>query len=220
MVECGWAFLLAFFLKRLQRRKGRWHQQHQACCQCGGGHTIGTEFTYRGERLYAKPRIAKFYALDEGCGLGDYNLTFDPQTGRGANERLKDSPVAAFSVECQVTAIQSDKVQFTTKLVIEAFELFFETPVILSETSKPALPKKRAGTWSDWKIDHCLPTIGFARIDAGTGELSSDATASTKGAVIGEGSSATPQPSAVCSVSAVRTPASGMQPRFQQVSWS
>ena len=69
--------------------------------------------------------------------------------------------------------MQSDKVQLTTPLSIEASDLIYDAPVILSGKGSPSLPKKSVGTWSDWKIDHCLPTIGFVNIDAGTGALGS-----------------------------------------------
>ena len=116
--------------------------------------------------------------------------------------------------------MQSDKVQFTTPLSIEASDLIYDAPVILSGKGSPSFPKKSFGTWSDRKIDHCLPTIGFVNIDAGTGALSLDGTKSTEGAAIGEDSSETPQPSTVCKVSALRNQPRGRRTGCRQVSSS
>ena len=107
-----------------------------------------------------------------------------------------------------MTAFQSDKVQFTATLSIQAFGLFYESPVILSGSGSSS-PKTSAGAWSDWGIDHCLPGIGFVKIQTDTGALSLDGSGSTEGAFIGEDSAAIPQPGGLCSVSAMRRTTAG-----------
>jgi len=192
---------------------------NQACCQCGGGTTTGTAFTYEIGRfavgqdisMAPKPRTALFYSVDQGCALGDYNLTFDPKTGIVAMADGKDKPTEPFAVSCQVTAIQSDTVYHTTSLALSTSYISYEPAVVLTATGSLPSVSSQPDVWSTYAIDYCMPTIDFVSIDSATGKLTLKANATDAvGAVSsGEEEAATPQPSAFCTISATRTPGTG-----------
>eukprot|EP00933_Yihiella_yeosuensis_P021070 TRINITY_DN16769_c0_g1_i1.p1 TRINITY_DN16769_c0_g1~~TRINITY_DN16769_c0_g1_i1.p1 ORF type:complete len:2816 (-),score=557.46 TRINITY_DN16769_c0_g1_i1:303-8750(-) len=164
--------------------KYRGVSSNEACCKCGGGALSATPFGYPDSRfivgedlsIHPMPRTANRYAVDQGCSLGEYNLTLDGSTGHVTYIKGAQKPKEPFEVSCKITAYEAKGIVYFTTLKVSVDVLSYGTTSLLFKPGKEYKLQKAKGHWSHLKV-HCSPTAPWLSVTDSQGLKASSSTA-------------------------------------------
>eukprot|EP00928_Gymnodinium_smaydae_P052294 TRINITY_DN360_c0_g2_i1.p1 TRINITY_DN360_c0_g2~~TRINITY_DN360_c0_g2_i1.p1 ORF type:complete len:4395 (-),score=487.31 TRINITY_DN360_c0_g2_i1:145-13329(-) len=147
-----------------------------ACCACGGGVSVATPFMYevRASVLGAPvvgrpvPRTASSYALNAGCTLAKYGLTFEAATGTLQGIATSPEP---FDVQCTVIALQGTLREKATLSVSVKANFNYPQYVFFDKQTAFYAPARQDTSNSYLFSLSCSPALPWLTIDSDSGAL-------------------------------------------------